>query len=86
MKFPKAYEPDQYEPDIYALWEKTGAFRKKQNETGDPYTIVMPPPNANGNLHIGHGLTIALEDILTRYHRLKGDRTWYIPGADQEPF
>ena len=86
MKFPKAYEPDQYEPDIYALWEKTGAFRKKQNETGDPYTIVMPPPNANGNLHIGHGLTIALEDILTRYHRLKGDRTWYIPGADHAGF
>ena len=46
----------------------------------------MPPPNANGNLHIGHGLTIALEDILTRYHRLKGENTWYIPGADHAGF
>ena len=50
------------------------------------YSIVMPPPNANGNLHIGHGLTVALEDSLTRYHRLKGDSTWYIPGADHAGF
>ena len=86
MKFPKAYEPDQYEPDIYALWEKSGAFKKEQNKSSDAYTIVMPPPNANGNLHIGHGLTIALEDILTRYHRLKGEKAWYIPGADHAGF
>ena len=50
------------------------------------YSIVMPPPNANGNLHIGHGLTIALEDSLMRYHRLKGDSAWYIPGADRAGF
>ena len=50
------------------------------------YSIVMPPPNANGNLHIGHGLTVALEDSLTRYHRLRGDSTWYIPGADHAGF
>ncbi len=50
------------------------------------YSIVMPPPNANGNLHIGHGLTIALEDSLTRYYRLKGNSTWYIPGADHAGF
>lgn len=50
------------------------------------YSIVMPPPNANGNLHIGHGLTVALEDSLTRYHRLKGESTWYIPGADHAGF
>ena len=86
MKFSKTYEPNQYEPDIYALWEKTQAFKPNQNPKADPYTIVMPPPNANGNLHIGHGLTIALEDILTRYHRLKGDNTWYIPGADHAGF
>lgn len=87
MKFSKAYEPNQYEADIYALWEKSGAFeRKTEKNNSDPYTIVMPPPNANGNLHIGHGLTIALEDILTRYHRLKGEDTWYIPGADHAGF
>ena len=87
MKFSKAYEPNQYEADIYALWEKSGAFeRNTDGNKSDPYTIVMPPPNANGNLHIGHGLTIALEDILTRYHRLKGQDTWYIPGADHAGF
>ena len=50
------------------------------------YSIVMPPPNANGNLHIGHGLTIALEDSLVRYYRLRGKSTWYIPGADHAGF
>ena len=86
MKFSKAYEPNEYEPDVYALWEKSGAFIPRSNKKAKNYTIVMPPPNANGNLHIGHGLTIALEDILTRYHRLKGDNTWYIPGADHAGF
>lgn len=90
MKFSKAYEPNQYESDIYALWEKSGAFapknRKDPKNKDEAYAIVMPPPNANGNLHIGHGLTIALEDILTRYHRLKGHDTWYIPGADHAGF
>ncbi|MDO5451485.1 MAG: valine--tRNA ligase [Candidatus Saccharibacteria bacterium] len=50
------------------------------------YSIVMPPPNANGNLHIGHGLTVALEDSLTRFYRLKGNSTWYVPGADHAGF
>ncbi len=86
MKFSKTYEPNEYEPDVYALWEKSGAFIPNNNKKAENYTIVMPPPNANGNLHIGHGLTIALEDILTRYHRLKGDNTWYIPGADHAGF
>ena len=86
MKFSKTYEPNQYEPDVYALWEKSGAFKPSDDPKKDPYTIVMPPPNANGNLHIGHGLTIALEDILTRYYRLKGKDAWYIPGADHAGF
>ena len=49
MKFSKTYEPNQYEPDVYAMWEKSGAFRPTDSPTADPYTIVMPPPNANGN-------------------------------------
>jgi valyl-tRNA synthetase len=84
MKFASVYEPSQYEPITYALWEEMGAFRP--SGTGKPYSIVMPPPNANGNLHIGHGLTVALEDILARYYRLKGRRTIYIPGADHAGF
>ena len=87
MKFSKSYEPGEFEPDIYAAWEAAGVFNKKGLEPKiNTFSIVMPPPNANGNLHIGHGLTIALEDSLTRYHRLLGDSTWYIPGADHAGF
>ncbi len=93
MSFTKSYEPGEFEPNIYALWEQTGAFQPKkvvvdsdETDTDNCYSIVMPPPNANGNLHIGHGLTIALEDSLTRYYRLRGKSTWYIPGADHAGF
>ena len=69
----------------------TGANERVENESflmpnAPTYSIVMPPPNANGNLHIGHGLTVALEDSLTRYYRLKGRSTWYVPGADHAGF
>lgn len=84
MKLPKVYEPAQYESDIYALWEKTGAF--KPSGKGAPYSIVMPPPNANANLHIGYELTATLEDIAARYHRLKGESTLLLPGADHAGF
>ncbi len=60
--------------------------RTTLNQNQHTFSEVMPPPNANGNLHIGHGLTIALEDTLARYHRLKQDSTWYIPGADHAGF
>ena len=88
MKFSKSYEPDAFEAEIYAAWEAASAFDKeKQVKEGEKaFSIVMPPPNANGNLHIGHGLTIALEDSLTRYHRLRGEATWYVPGADHAGF
>jgi valyl-tRNA synthetase len=84
MKLPKIYEPVQYEADIYALWERLLAF--KAAGEGRAYSIVLPPPNANGDLHIGHALTVALEDIAVRYHRLKGDRTLFVPGADHAGF
>lgn len=84
MNLPKIYEPNQYEADIYALWESSGAFEPKGK--GKPYSIIMPPPNANGNLHTGHALGNAVQDSLIRYHRMKGDRTIYIPGADHAGF
>jgi valyl-tRNA synthetase len=84
MKLAKTYNPDQYEPTIYAMWETSDAFRPKGK--GDPYSIVMPPPNANGNLHIGHALMADLEDILARYYRMKGRDVAYIPGADHAGF
>ncbi len=83
-KFSKSYEPSETETDIYAMWEKSGAFEPTDAET--KYSMVMPPPNANGNLHIGHGLTVAVEDALVRYHRLRGEATWYVPGADHAGF
>lgn len=93
MSFTKSYIPGDFEPRIYAEWERTGAFQPKntvidstEGDTKDSFSIVMPPPNANGNLHIGHGLTIALEDSLTRYYRLRGKSSWYIPGADHAGF
>ena len=60
--------------------------REEEFSERDTYSIVMPPPNANGNLHIGHGLTVALEDSLVRYYRLKGRSAWYVPGADHAGF
>lgn len=84
MKLAKTYEPNQYEPDIYAIWEKSGAFEPTGN--GEPFCVVMPPPNANGNLHIGHALTVGLEDIMARYYRMKGRDVVYVPGADHAGF
>ena len=84
MKLAKAYDPNQYEPNIYAIWEKSGAF--SPTGKGDPFCVVMPPPNANGNLHIGHALTVTLEDIMARYYRMRGRDVIYIPGADHAGF
>lgn len=84
MKLAKTYEPNKYESDIYAMWEASGAF--DPTGEGEPYCIVMPPPNANGNLHIGHALTVGVEDILARYWRMNGRDVAYIPGADHAGF
>ncbi|MDB5179852.1 MAG: valS [Candidatus Saccharibacteria bacterium] len=84
VKLAKAYEPNEYEPNIYALWEKSGAF--KPSGKGEPFSTVMPPPNANGNLHIGHALDMGLKDISVRYKRMRGFDTVYIPGADHAGF
>lgn len=84
MKLAKTYDPNEYEPNIYAMWEAAGAFLPTGE--GQPYSIVMPPPNANGNLHMGHALTVAIEDVLARHRRMKGDDVAYIPGADHAGF
>ena len=84
MDLAKTYEPNQYEPNIYALWETSGAF--KPSGSGVPFSTVMPPPNANGNLHIGHALDMALKDITVRYKRMTGHDVIYIPGADHAGF
>lgn len=84
MQLAKQYIPNDYEPNIYALWETSDAL--EPTGVGKPYSIIMPPPNANGNLHIGHALDMNLKDILIRYHRMKGDDAVFIPGADHAGF
>lgn len=84
MQLAKQYIPNDYEPNIYALWETSEAL--EPTGLGKPYSIIMPPPNANGNLHIGHALDMNLKDILIRYHRMKGDDAVFIPGADHAGF
>ncbi len=85
MKLAKVYEPQQYEPNIYQLWETAAAFTPRKDGEGK-YSIVLPPPNANGNLHMGHALTIAVEDVLIRYNRMLGKPTLFLPGADHAGF
>lgn len=85
MKLAKVYEPQAYEPRIYQLWETSKAFAPR-GEGKERFSVVLPPPNANGNLHMGHALTVAVEDAAVRYHRLTGKPTVFIPGADHAGF
>ncbi|MCL2371665.1 valine--tRNA ligase [Candidatus Saccharibacteria bacterium] len=101
MRFEKVYEPQDTEAKIYALWEASGVFKAggraheheidgDKTEAGkqprETWSTVMPPPNANGNLHIGHGFEMGLKDILARHYRLYGRDVVYIPGADHAGF
>ncbi|MEI7620132.1 MAG: valine--tRNA ligase [Candidatus Falkowbacteria bacterium] len=81
----KTYAPGLHEDEIYSLWEKSGFFNPDNlilPEDAPTYTIVLPPPNITAKLHLGHASTVAIEDLLIRYHRLKGYRTLWIPGTD----
>jgi valyl-tRNA synthetase len=86
MKLDKAYDPHKYEGTIYELWEKGRAFSPKNRGSDESFSVVVPPPNANGDLHIGHAFTLALEDIAVRYHRMKGEASLLLPGADHAGF
>lgn len=78
----KIYNHKDHEEKIYRLWEKSGAFTPRPTRGKLPFTIIMPPPNASDPLHIGHARFVAIEDILTRYHRMRGEPTLWLPGAD----
>ena len=89
------YDSKKVEGKIYKLWEEGGFFDpdfakassgEPDTKKGKPYCIIMPPPNANEALHLGHALVVALEDIMIRYHRMKGDDTLWLPGADHAGF
>ena len=78
----KVFQPQQMEGRIYEMWESSGAFAPVKDPNKKPFTIVMPPPNITGQLHIGHALDEMPQDVLIRYHRMKGDPTLWVPGTD----
>jgi valyl-tRNA synthetase len=88
QKFLKPYSPQETEARIYKLWEESGYFNpdKLPERHIDPYTIIMPPPNANGSLHVGHAAFVTLQDLMIRYQRMQGKKTLWLPGADHAGF
>ncbi len=82
----KTFDPKSAEPRLYARWEASGAFRPEQalarNPDAKPFCMVIPPPNVTGSLHIGHALNNTLQDILARYHRMRGEAVLWLPGTD----
>lgn len=82
MEFPKQYDPKSFESQIAKRDEDLGYYQPQESRTGKSFYIPIPPPNVTGNLHIGHALTLTIEDIMTRYHRMKGDSTLWVPGTD----
>jgi valyl-tRNA synthetase len=79
----KAYDPKATEDSIYKRWEESGAFTPEScPKDGEPFTVSMPPPNATGNLHLGHAVMLALEDIFIRFERMRGKRALWVPGTD----
>jgi len=71
LDFPKHYDPKTSEPNAQALWEQEKIYSPKESTTGKTFYVPIPPPNVTGNLHIGHALTLSIEDIMTRFHRLR---------------
>ena len=88
-ELPKAYDFKSTEPRVYALWE-TGGYFKPWNDPNKkdfdpnikPFVISIPPPNVTGELHLGHAMFVSVEDLMTRYHRMKGIPTLWVPGSD----
>jgi valyl-tRNA synthetase len=80
----KVYDPRAVEPEMYALWEARGAFAAEPDERGPEqrFVIVIPPPNVTGALHLGHAINNTLQDILIRWHRMRGENTLWLPGVD----
>jgi len=88
MELSKVYDPKKVEDKIYRFWQKSGFFNpdKLPGKRKKAFTVIMPPPNANGSLHIGHAVFVTFEDIMIRYHRMKGEKALWLPGADHAGF
>ncbi|MBI2442867.1 MAG: valine--tRNA ligase [Candidatus Levybacteria bacterium] len=78
----KAYNHKDVEGKIYEMWEEKGYFKPEIHPNGEPYCMILPPPNVTGTLHIGHALMLVIQDILVRYQRMKGKKTLWLPGTD----
>ena len=81
-ELPKVYEPQEAEGRIYQKWEESGCFKGRRDPKKKPFTIVMPPPNVTGQLHMGHAMDDSLQDMLIRYKRMQGYAALYLPGTD----
>lgn len=81
----KNYQPQQFEKEIYFFWEKNNFFHAEVNKNKKPFSIILPPPNANADLHLGHAMYV-YEDIMIRFHKLQGYETLWLPGADHAGF
>lgn len=93
IELPKTYNHKEVEDKIYKIWEESGFFAPEAHQHSadnpnkdKPFTIIMPPTNANGSLHAGHGLVLTIEDIMTRYKRMRGYKTLWLPGLDHAGF
>ncbi|HWP69196.1 MAG TPA: class I tRNA ligase family protein, partial [Rectinemataceae bacterium] len=82
IELAKAYDPASFEDSIYAMWKSEGHFLPKGEMNKKPFTIVIPPPNVTGVLHLGHALDNSLQDIQIRYRRMTGRPTLWVPGTD----
>ena len=81
-ELPKVYEPQQVENRIYKMWEENGHFKPSKGRDAKPFTIVMPPPNVTGQLHMGHAMDATLQDTLIRFKRMQGYNALWVPGVD----
>ena len=81
-EFAKKYKPSEFEEKLYTHWEESGLFKPRESTTWEQFYIPMPPPNVTWKLHLGHAIMTTLEDIMVRYHRMKGDSTLWIPWTD----
>ncbi len=84
IELDKSYDASKYEADIYKLWMDSGYFNPDNlpNQTAEPFTIILPPPNVTGTMHVGHSLGVTIQDILIRFRRMQGRKTLWLPGTD----
>ena len=82
MEMAKTYEPKSFEQKLYKNWEEKGYFRAEVDENKTPFSIVMPPPNITGQLHMGHALDETIQDVIIRFKRMQGYSALWLPGTD----